>query len=68
MNTQEESLAGAPIQNLGAVSQEQIPSESDLDGDFASSAEAEAAEGAAAGDLQTVTSRQSLMQTPPRVK
>ena len=53
MNTQEESLAGAPIQNLGAVSREQIPSESDLDGDFASSAEAEAAEGAATGDCDT---------------
>ena len=49
----ENNVTGAPIQHLGVVSREQIPSESDLDGDFASSAEAEAAEGAAAGDFDT---------------
>ena len=42
----ENTLTGTRTQHLGAASREPIPSESDLDGDFASSAEADAAEAA----------------------
>ena len=44
---------GGPIQHLGAASREMIPEDSDLDGDFASSAEADAAEAAMEANYDT---------------
>ena len=62
MNMEEQSLGGAPVQHLGAASREQIPSESDLDGDFASSAEAEAAEAAMEANYDAELTEEHLQE------